>query len=105
MTYQYDFTLPAEFLEQIAVEGFEVLPDLIRIIVNAAMQVERQNYMQAKPYERSSQLWGYANVHKPKKAKTRLASLPPCSLAPLPPCFPSPMLPFFPTPLRSFSQP
>ena len=37
MTYQYDFTLPAEFLEQIAVEGFEVLPDLIRIVVNTAM--------------------------------------------------------------------
>ncbi len=85
MTYQYDFTLPAEFLEQIAVEGFEVLPDLIRIIVNAAMQVERQNYMQTKPYERSSQLWGYANGYKPKTVKTRLASLPPC--------FPSPMLP------------
>jgi hypothetical protein len=41
MTYQSDFTLLTELLEQIAVEGFDVLPDLIRIIVNAAMQVER----------------------------------------------------------------
>jgi hypothetical protein len=41
MTYQSDFTLPTELIEQIAVEGFDVLPDLIRIIVNAAMQVER----------------------------------------------------------------
>ena len=37
MTYQSDFTLPTELLEQISVEGFAVLPDLIRIIVNAAM--------------------------------------------------------------------
>ncbi len=36
MTYQSDFTLPTELLEQIAVEGFDVLPDLIRIIVNTA---------------------------------------------------------------------
>ncbi len=41
MTYQSDFTLPTELLEQIAVEGFDVLPDLIRIIVNAAMQAPK----------------------------------------------------------------
>ena len=28
MTYREDFTLPAEFLEQVASQGFEVLPDL-----------------------------------------------------------------------------
>ncbi len=37
MIYQIDFTLPTELLEQIALEGFDVLPDLIRIIVNAAI--------------------------------------------------------------------
>ncbi len=37
MTYQSDFTLPTELLEQIAVEGFDELPDLIMIIVNAAI--------------------------------------------------------------------
>lgn len=29
MTYQTDCTLPAELLEQIAQQGFDVLPDLI----------------------------------------------------------------------------
>ena len=38
MTYRGDFTLPAEILEQIAEQGFEALPELIRIVVNAAMQ-------------------------------------------------------------------
>lgn len=41
MTYQSDFTLTTELLDQIAVEGFDVLPDLIRIIVNAARQAPK----------------------------------------------------------------
>jgi hypothetical protein len=41
MTYRNDFTLPAEMLEQIASQGFDVLPDLIRTVVNAAMRAER----------------------------------------------------------------
>jgi putative transposase len=41
MTYQTDCTLPNGILEQIAEQGFEFLPELIRILVNAAMQVER----------------------------------------------------------------
>ena len=54
MTYRNNFTLPAELLEQIAVEGFYVLPGLIRIIGNAAVQVERKNYLQVNPCELSS---------------------------------------------------
>jgi hypothetical protein len=42
-TYQCDFTLPSELLEQIAAQGFDVLPVLIRIVINAAMQAERQH--------------------------------------------------------------
>jgi putative transposase len=42
MTYQDDCTLPTVLLEQIGSEGFDFLPELIRILVNAAMQVERQ---------------------------------------------------------------
>jgi len=41
MTYQEDFTLPTELLEQVSQQGFDILPELIRIVVNAAMQVER----------------------------------------------------------------
>ncbi len=42
MTYQGDFTLPSELLEQIDAQDHDVLPELIRIVINAAMQVERQ---------------------------------------------------------------
>jgi hypothetical protein len=45
MTYREDFTLPAELLEQVSTQGFDVLPELIRIVVNAAMQAERQQHL------------------------------------------------------------
>ncbi|MBE0411599.1 MAG: IS256 family transposase, partial [Anaerolineales bacterium] len=75
MTYQEDFTLPSELLEQIASEGFDFLPELIRILVNAAMQIERQKYLGAGPYERSEERQGYANGYKPKTVKTRLGEV------------------------------
>ncbi len=34
MTYREDFTLPAELLEQVQEQGLEVLPELIRVIIN-----------------------------------------------------------------------
>ena len=42
MTYQDHFTLPTELLEQVAEQGLDFLPELIRIVINTAMQVERQ---------------------------------------------------------------
>jgi len=45
MTYQDDFTLPTELLEQVAEQGLDFLPELIRILINTAMQVERQKHL------------------------------------------------------------
>jgi hypothetical protein len=45
MTYQGDFTLPPELLERIASEGFDILPELIQIVINEAMQAERQQHL------------------------------------------------------------
>jgi len=42
MTYQKDFTLPIELLEQIASEGLDFIPELVRILVNVATQIERE---------------------------------------------------------------
>jgi hypothetical protein len=36
MTYQNNFTLPSELLEQIASDGLDFLPELVRIMINAA---------------------------------------------------------------------
>jgi len=44
MTYHNDFTVPAELMEQVQEHGLDVLPELIRIVVNAAMQAERAEH-------------------------------------------------------------
>ncbi len=75
MTYREDFTLPAEYLEQIASQGFEVLPDLIRIVLNAAMQAERQQHLNAAPYQRTPEREAHANGYKPKTMQTRVGRI------------------------------
>ena len=75
MTYLGDFNLPSELLEQIADQGFDVLPELIRIVINAAMQAERQQYLRATPYQHSPDRRGHENGFKPKTAKTRLGEI------------------------------
>jgi transposase-like protein len=75
MTYQGDFTVPAELLEQIAAEGFEALPDLIRIVINAAMQAERQQHLGVAPYQHGPERQGHANGYKPKTVRTRLGEV------------------------------
>lgn len=38
MTYQNNFTLPSELVEQIATQGFDSIPELIRIVVNEGIE-------------------------------------------------------------------
>ena len=59
MTYQDDFTLPTEYLEQLNEQGTEYLPELIRILVNAAMQIERQKHLGAGWHEEEYRSYGY----------------------------------------------
>ena len=76
MTYrQSDLTLPVEFLEEIAAQGFDALPELIRTVMNEAMRIERQKYLGVAPYERSSKRQGHANGFKPHTAKTRVGEI------------------------------
>jgi transposase-like protein len=75
MTYRDNFTLPAEVLEQVSTQGFDILPELIRIVVNAAMQAERQQYLKAAPYQRTPERETYANGYKPKTVQTRVGGI------------------------------
>jgi transposase-like protein len=75
MTYRNDFTLPAEVMEQVAEQGLEILPELIRIVINAAMQAERSEHLQAAPYQHSEERRGYANGFKPKTMRTRVGEI------------------------------
>ena len=75
MIYKSDCTLTKEYLEQLAEQGLEGLPDLVRVLINQAMQIERENYLHAKPYERSEDRQGHANGYKPKTVKTRVGEV------------------------------
>jgi len=75
MTYQNDFTLPGEFLEQIAVEGFDALPEMIRLLINKAMEAERRQYLKAEPYQHTPERTGQANGYKPKTVTTRMGEI------------------------------
>ncbi len=44
MAYQNDFTLPTELLEQFASEDLDFLPELVRILIKAATQIDRERY-------------------------------------------------------------
>jgi transposase-like protein len=68
LTYQDDFTLSIELLEQVAEQGLDFLPELIRNVINTVMQVERQKHLGIGPYERSTKRQGYANGFTPKKS-------------------------------------
>ncbi len=71
MTYHDDFTLSASlleqrFLEQLTTQGLDALPDLFRVLLNAAMQIERQKHLGAASHERTEQRTGHANGFKDK---------------------------------------
>lgn len=75
MTYQTNCTLPNELLEQIAEQGLDVIPEMISTLINAAMQLERQAYLRAEPYERTLERRDYANGYKPKTVATRMGPI------------------------------
>lgn len=75
MTYREDFTLPAELLEQVQEQGLDVLPELIRVILNTAMQAERSEHLSAAPYQHTQERRGYANGFKPKTMRTRVGEI------------------------------
>ena len=75
MTYRQDFTLPAELMEQIAEQGLEIVSELIRIMVNAAMQAECSEHLQAAPYQHTSERTGHANGYQPKTLHRRVGDI------------------------------
>ncbi|MDQ7030701.1 MAG: transposase [Ardenticatenia bacterium] len=75
MTHQENWNVPGELLEGLAASGLDYLPELIRILVNAAMRAEREAWLGAAAYERNPQRRGYANGYKPKTVNTRLGQI------------------------------
>ena len=49
--------------------------DALRLLLNAAMMLERQHHLRAAPYERAEERTGHANGFKDKAFQTRLGNL------------------------------
>ncbi len=75
MTYPDDFTLPPALLEEVSQQGLEIVPELIRIVLNAAMQAEREKHLGVAPYQHSPDRRGHANGFKPKTMQTRVGDI------------------------------
>jgi transposase-like protein len=56
-------------------QGLDALPELIRVVINATMQAEREQYLGAAPYERTGSRRGNANDHKSKTVTTRVGRI------------------------------
>lgn len=55
--------------------GFDGAAEIFRMISNLAMKFERENVLNAQPYERTDQRQGYANGFKNKTIKTRFGKM------------------------------
>ncbi|MEL7643643.1 MAG: transposase, partial [bacterium] len=71
MTHQNDYT----FANELAEKGLEAVPELLRVLINTAMQAERAKYLQAEEYERTADRIGHANGYKPKTVRTRIGDI------------------------------
>ena len=72
MTHLENYNLSTSIIEELAQNGLEVIPELVRVILNSVMQAERSNYLQANAYERTEERKGHANGYKPKTVRTKL---------------------------------
>jgi len=71
MTHQNDYT----FASDLAEKGLEAVPELLRVLINNVMQVERSKNLQGGEYERTEDRKGHANGYKPKTVRTRMGEI------------------------------
>jgi len=62
-------------MELLIENGFESFADVLRILLNEAMKIERHHALGAGLYERTNRRRGYANGYKPKAVDTRIGKL------------------------------
>ena len=66
---------PNAFLQPILENGMDGLADVLRILLNEAMKIERENVLNASHYQRCSERIDYAKGYKPKQIQTRYGKL------------------------------
>jgi len=62
-------------MEMLIENGFDGMADVLRILLNEAMKIERENCLAAGAYQRTPDRKGYANGFKPKTVDTRMGRI------------------------------
>jgi transposase-like protein len=76
VTYQLNHSNPLHPAVKLLLEnGFDGIADALTILMNEAMSIERDAFLQADPHQRTDQRRGYANGFKPKTYATRTGSM------------------------------
>lgn len=75
MTCEEDCNQIDEAMELLIANGFSNIAEVVEILMNTAMHIERSRFLQALPYERTSDRRGHANGYKPKTMKTRFGEV------------------------------
>ena len=75
MTHQNNDNKLDAVMELLIENGFEGFAEVLRILLNEAMKIERDHALGAQPYERTDNRRGYANGYKPKTVDTRMGKL------------------------------
>ena len=69
-----EFSMPRSILQIVSEKGFDGLREIMQMLFNEAMKMERENYLHASPYQRTELRTDYANGFKPRTINTRRAS-------------------------------
>lgn len=68
-------TLIDQIVKELIGQGSEGLKPVLELLMNAAMKIEREQFLGAATHERSENRQGYANGYKPKGLQTRMGAL------------------------------
>jgi transposase-like protein len=75
MTHRSEFTGCCEAIQLLAEHGFDGLAEVIELLLNEVMKIERCEALGAAPYQRTEQRRGYANGFKDKTVHSRVGDL------------------------------
>ena len=75
MTHQNQSNEVAAVVQLLANEGFEGMANAMQLLLNEAMKLERSEYLNADPYQRTQERRSYANGFKDKTVASRLGKL------------------------------
>jgi len=75
MAHRNDSSKLDAVMELLIENGLESFADVLRILLNEAMKIERDQALGARLYQRTDARRGYANGYKPKTLDTRMGKL------------------------------